>query len=70
MNVFLNDMRTMVKYATGERVELIKACAWCPRSLYPALSKDQEYTHGVCGKHFLSLMSDLHKKKNGSYIAI
>ncbi len=57
----------MVKYTTGERVKLIEACAWCPRSLYPDLSEDQEYTHGICSKHYKSLMETLHKKKEVRY---
>jgi len=56
-------MTTMVKYLTGKRVELVEVCAWCSRSNYPKLAKDQEYTHGLCGTHYRGLIVSLHKEK-------
>lgn len=53
----------MVRYLTGERVELIQACAWCPRSKQPTLKQHQEYTHGVCSEHLLVLMGSLKKRR-------
>src|SRR5688572_6410608 len=31
---------------------MIKVCAWCPKTGYPTLKKNQEYTHGICRKHY------------------
>lgn len=56
------NMQTMVRYLTQERVELVTACAWCPRSKHPVLKKNQEYTHGVCSKHLHALMGSLKRK--------
>lgn len=53
----------MVNYITGRHVSLVKACAWCPRSTQTKLGEREEYTHGVCDKHFLLLMDSLKKKK-------
>lgn len=40
---------------------LVKVCAWCPKKYYPALKQGQEYTHGMCKKHYkeLSINKDL-----------
>lgn len=40
---------------------LIKVCAWCPKDTYPALKPGEEYTHGMCHKHYrqLSIKKDL-----------
>ncbi|GEM_PF-2775789 len=34
---------------------LIKVCAWCPKEDYPVLFAGQEYTHGMCRKHYRKL---------------
>lgn len=40
---------------------LVKVCAWCPKADYPLLKKGEEYTHGMCRKHYrqLSIKKDL-----------
>jgi len=40
---------------------LIKVCAWCPKKEYPALKPWEEYTHGMCRKHYrqLSIKKDM-----------
>lgn len=32
--------------------KMIKVCAWCPKNSYPKLKKSEEYTHGLCEKHY------------------
>ena len=34
---------------------LVNVCAWCPKRNYPALKDGQEYTHGMCKKHYKKL---------------
>lgn len=62
-------MQTMVRYMTNEKVQLVEACAWCPRSTYPSLKAHQEYTHGICSDHLSKLMGGL-KKKKGRHISL
>lgn len=34
---------------------LIWVCAWCSKKRYPTLMRDEEYTHGICRKHYKKL---------------
>ena len=34
---------------------LISVCAWCPKEEYPKLKSNEEYTHGMCRKHYRKL---------------
>lgn len=36
---------------------LVKVCAWCPKDEYPSLKKGEEYTHGMCRRHYRELSS-------------
>jgi hypothetical protein len=38
-----------------EKRILVNVCAWCPKGNYPALKVGQEYTHGMCRKHYKKL---------------
>jgi len=54
---------SMVRFQTGERVKLVFACAWCPKSQRPRIKQDEEYSHGVCQRHFARLMTGLINKR-------
>lgn len=54
---------TMVRYQTGERVKLVFACAWCPKSQRPKAKKGEEYSHGICELHLTKVMSEIPKRK-------
>lgn len=32
--------------------QLVNVCAWCPKDGYPMLKAWQEYTHGICRRHY------------------
>lgn len=34
---------------------LIRVCAWCPKNEYPPLKDSEDYTHGLCEKHYKML---------------
>lgn len=36
---------------------MVRVCAWCPRDQYPILKESEEYTHGLCEKHYKMLKS-------------
>lgn len=36
---------------------LINVCAWCPKNTYPKLETHEDYTHGLCEKHYQILRS-------------
>lgn len=58
-----NMQTTMIQYQTGEEVQLILVCAWCPKSGYPMLEQGQEYSHGMCDDHLEVMMGGLHERK-------
>jgi len=33
----------------------VNVCAWCPKKNYPDLKPWEEYTHGLCRKHYRKL---------------
>lgn len=35
--------------------KLINVCAWCPKNTYPKLAPNEDYTHGLCDKHYMLL---------------
>ncbi|CAN5184627.1 hypothetical protein BH09PAT1_BH09PAT1_1150 [soil metagenome] len=37
---------------------MINVCAWCPKNKYPKLKDTEEYTHGLCDKHYLMLKEE------------
>lgn len=45
--LFLNIQR----YIPNKSTDLVMACAWCPKTTYPKLKINQQYTHGMCEKH-------------------
>ncbi len=48
------------KEATGVTVvtkTMVNVCAWCPKESYPTLKSTEEYTHGLCEKHYRMLTS-------------
>lgn len=49
-----------MKSIARNQPKFIKVCAWCPNTNYPALSINEEYTHGMCLKHYKQL--SLHKQ--------
>jgi len=44
---------------TTHTKKLIKVCAWCAKTDYPLLKKNEEYTHGICGKHYRKITNDV-----------
>lgn len=58
---------SMIHYYTGERVRLVFACAWCPKSKQPDIKQDEEYSHGICETHYRELMEELKKKRGRTY---
>lgn len=32
--------------------KLINVCAWCPKNTYPPLNEFEEYSHGLCERHY------------------
>lgn len=44
-----------VKKKNERQQTLISVCAWCPKDDYPKLKKNEEYTHGMCRKHYRKL---------------
>ena len=34
---------------------LVSVCEWCPKGNYPVLKGGEEYTHGMCRKHYKQL---------------
>jgi hypothetical protein len=44
-----------VSSITDKYPTLIWVCAWCPKEKYPALLKGEEYTHGMCRKHYAQI---------------
>jgi len=49
-----------MKKQSTKHPKLIKVCAWCPKKDYPKLEVNQEYTHGMCLKHYRQL--SMHKE--------
>ncbi len=49
-----NEMFVKIRNdASSKRVKkLINVCAWCPKSSYPKLEEYEDYTHGLCEKHY------------------
>ena len=46
------------KEATTESFRImVNVCAWCPKEDYPQLKELEEYTHGLCDKHYHMLKS-------------
>lgn len=48
-----------------EIINLIWACAWCPKNTWKPLKKGQNYTHGICPKdkkRVLKEYQNSHKK--------
>lgn len=43
------------KQKSGNGKTLIKVCAWCPKKDYPQLKPTEEFTHGMCRKHYREL---------------
>lgn len=39
---------------------MVNVCAWCPREEYPHLKDLEEYTHGLCDKHY-KILTTKHK---------
>lgn len=37
--------------------KLIPVCAWCPKEEYPLLKAREDYTHGLCERHYHELRS-------------
>ena len=57
LTILSNNIPSSMKNSSS----LIKVCAWCPKADYPALRPGQDYTHGMCRKHYrqLSIKKDL-----------
>ena len=44
---------------TPQGTLLVFACAWCPKSSYRKLKKNEAYSHGICGMHKKHLLNHL-----------
>lgn len=58
----MTEIKTM-RTLTGEIVTLVWACAWCPRNTWQKLKPNEDYTHGICKKHFKKLKYETHNNK-------
>jgi hypothetical protein len=59
--LFLTILSNNIPSPMKNSSSLIKVCAWCPKKDYPQLQSGQDYTHGMCHKHYreLSIKKDL-----------
>ena len=47
---------TLDKKRTAKK--LVSVCAWCPKKDYPVLESFEDYTHGLCEKHYQELRGE------------
>jgi hypothetical protein len=52
-----DELFIKITNATGSKKikRLVSVCAWCPKDSYPELADSEEYTHGLCEKHYQML---------------
>lgn len=53
----------------GEVVRLVFACAWCPKSSYKKLKRNERYSHGICDKHLREQLQAI-KHSGKEYYAV
>ena len=51
-----NPVKTINRSAPPIK-NLIWVCAWCSKEKYPILLRGEEYTHGICRRHYRKLNS-------------
>ncbi len=52
---FIEILKKYFLVQDTDSVQLVSVCAWCPKDIYPTLMSNQEYTHGLCKKHYRQL---------------